>query len=608
MLAPEGRAQLRVFGLLNDQDSLDLTSSLGTTYTSEAPDIAEVTARGEVLAKQPGQTELLVAHLGIEARVAVTVENPVRSISITPDTTQLIRGQPLQFSVFGERLDGVSTNLLLAPEGAALQLSSDDERVFTIDSEGLALARGPGSAQVIARIANIEARAAVTVLDHRLTELNVSPDPVIVEEGARLQMSVIGRFEDGHTEDLSNFQTGTVYRLPTDGAMISSIGYLEGLTAGTETTLTVTNSGRSVEVPFRVIAPVESLEVVELDRTKPGGIGRYQILGRLPGGAFVDLSADDRIETAVESAAIATVQNGVFFGHQVGSTTLTARWGQLQGQAELHVEDAADPVTLLRWTHDAALVGVGRPLNVGLDAVRESGAVQNISDAQGLILSTSQDMMASPDENGVSILGRSAGDHEVEAVFEGINATLPVRAQQQPVPESLRLVSPALLSVTEEAELSLLGYGQGGAWMGELAPSSMLTSHNPIAEVIGPMRIRGAFGGFSMLSLVHAGVEAHLSLRIVSSPAELTELRWTASALSLAVGQSAIVNLIGTFDDGVQADLSDDPTRLNAEVFGPIRLELGPQRLTVVRLAPGLAALRATLGSQRAVMLIADEP
>lgn len=608
MLAPEGRAQLRVVGLLNDQDSLDLTSSLGTTYTSEAPDIAEVTARGEVLAKQPGQTELLVAHLGIQARVTVTVENLVRSISITPDTAQLVRGQPLQFSVFGERLDGVSTNLLLAPEGAALQLSSDNERVVTIDAEGLALARGPGSAQLIARIANIETRAAVTVLDHRLAELNVSPDPVVLEEGARLQMSVIGRFEDGHTEDLSDFQSGTVYRLPTDGAMISSIGYLEGLTAGTEATLTVTNGGRSVEVPLRVIAPVESLEVIELDRTKPGGIGRYQIVGRLPGDATLDLSDNEQLETIIESAAIATAQNGVFFGHQVGSTTLTARWGQLQAQAELHVEDGADPVTLLRWAHGAASVRVGQPLRVRLDAVRESGAVENISDAQGLILSTSTTMMTSPDEDSVSILGLAAGDHVVEAFFEGHTAHLPVRVQQQLAPETLRLVAPALLNVTEEVELSLLGYGQDGAWMGELEPNSRVISHNPIVEVIGPMRVRGVFGGFSMLSLSRAGLEAHLSLRVVSSPFELTGLRWTTNALSLAVEQSAHVTLLGTFADDVQADLSDDPTRLNAEVFGPIRLELNPQRLTVVRLGPGLAALRATLGSQRAVMLITDEP
>ena len=610
-MAPSQSVSLRVEGVLSDGATVELSRSSGTSYSSDDPDIAEVSEDGEVTAVEAGQTMVRIEHLGLQARVSVEVTNQVNTLSLSPANVELLRGQPFQMSVFGERLDGLVTNLLVAPEGLGLALSSEDERIATIDEEGLVVAGAPGSTELVAQLGALSARAMVTVLDDTLVELNVSPNPIVVVERRSLQLSVVGRYADGRTEDLSDTRRGTSYSLRGQGMRLERDGRLYGDIAGAEGTLEVMNGGITVLVPVQVIPPVVALNVVEVGRTKVGGIGRYQVIGTLPDGDTIDLSTSDQVEIIPENVAIASAQNGVFFGRRVGHTALIARWGEVMGEGNVHVDNGSDPVVQLRWAHRALHLSQGTAMRVGLEAVRASGRVDAISEAPELMLSATEGLLASPGPDGIELgieLEGFEGAHSVEAFYEGVSASLPVQVDVQASPTEMRLLVPPMLEVGDEAQLVLLGFGPDDAWIGPLTPSGMLMARDPLVEIVGPMRVRGAYGGVTTMTIEHAQLQDHRSLRVVSELDPLVSLTFSPSAMTLPPNERESISLRGIFDSDARADLSFERTSVQLEVYGPVRVERGAFRLKVERLGPGLAALRAISGVHSAVLRVEDEP
>ncbi|MEM9676121.1 MAG: Ig-like domain-containing protein [Bacteroidota bacterium] len=124
------------------------------TWTSSNPDVASVSPQGTVEAIAAGQTRItaLVGNSTSEPWLLTVVANQeeVAQISVTAERTSLDVGETLQLTAMARNVSGeiISDQLF--------SWQSSDENVVTVDDAGLLTAIGNGSAEIVARIDDIE--------------------------------------------------------------------------------------------------------------------------------------------------------------------------------------------------------------------------------------------------------------------------------------------------------------------------------------------------------------------------------------------------------------------------------------------------------------------
>jgi hypothetical protein len=174
------------------------------------------------------------------------VDPTIVSLSVTPASPSLVKGQTQQFSAVATYDDG-STKVL---SDAVWTTSSVTTMI--VNSTGLATALSSGSVTISASSGIATGSTTVSIVDSPLTALNISPlNPSLSLAGTRTQQfSATGTFADGSSRDITSSVTWTSSN--TAVASISTIGLASAATEGTSdikatsgtisatTTLTVT--------------------------------------------------------------------------------------------------------------------------------------------------------------------------------------------------------------------------------------------------------------------------------------------------------------------------------------------------------------------------------
>jgi hypothetical protein len=149
--------QLTATGVYSDGSAKDLTSS--ATWNSSASGIASVNPTGEVVANAIGTVTINAAVGTITGAALVTVTPAaVVSISIVPSTLAMALGSSRQLLAIATLSDGSKQDMT-----GLVSWSSTQADIANVNSGGLAIAEGVGSATIVATTSAVFASADVSV-------------------------------------------------------------------------------------------------------------------------------------------------------------------------------------------------------------------------------------------------------------------------------------------------------------------------------------------------------------------------------------------------------------------------------------------------------------
>ena len=171
-------------------------SGVAVTWTSAHPGIATVSASGLLTAVRNGQTIVTATAGEAVGTAAVRVDQKASELGLSHGAaTFRALGDTLRLSVVGYDANGHPV------ADAAVEWSSSDQTVVTVDDAGLMTAAGNGSAAVSASSENASASTAVTV-EQEVVALGGLPAvdtlPWYDEPGDTLRLTPVAHDANGH--------------------------------------------------------------------------------------------------------------------------------------------------------------------------------------------------------------------------------------------------------------------------------------------------------------------------------------------------------------------------------------------------------------------------
>lgn len=124
------------------------------TWTSSDPSVASVSESGKVSALKGGKAVISAKADKITATCEVTVIAPVETITLSPETCEIARGEEITLTA------------TVGPEDAtdkSVSWSTSNKNVATVDSNGTVRGVGKGQARITVRSGNVSAQCTVTV-------------------------------------------------------------------------------------------------------------------------------------------------------------------------------------------------------------------------------------------------------------------------------------------------------------------------------------------------------------------------------------------------------------------------------------------------------------
>ena len=263
--------QMTATGTYTDGSSKDLSGS--ATWTSSAPGVVAVAGNGAVTTKAVGTAAVTASSSGITGSANLSVSPAALvSIAISSGSAVIPVGDTLQLTAMATLTDGTTQDMT-----SSVNWTSSAPGVVTVKSSGLAAGVAVGSAGVTASSGSISGAASLSVSAPVLASLSLSPAGPTVPLGSSLQLSVIGTYSDGSTQDVTsqvtwNVDTPSVASITgglASGQQVGSTG-VEALLSGVQTSDTLTVQPLLTVSYFDATSGVDSIIRI----TNPGMTGK----------------------------------------------------------------------------------------------------------------------------------------------------------------------------------------------------------------------------------------------------------------------------------------------------------------------------------------------
>jgi len=160
--------------------------------------------------------------------------NPtLQSITISPASPSVVKGQTVQLTATGVNTDGSNANHL-----SNLTWSSSSATVATVNTNGLVTGVSAGTATITATSGAVSGSATVTVTNSAVTSISITPTVAQISVSGLAgpntqQFSAQAKFADGSSQDVTNSTTWTSSNQAA--ATISTNGLAQAVAAGTTT-------------------------------------------------------------------------------------------------------------------------------------------------------------------------------------------------------------------------------------------------------------------------------------------------------------------------------------------------------------------------------------
>ncbi|HSA23420.1 MAG TPA: hypothetical protein P5076_18320, partial [Myxococcota bacterium] len=251
-LAVGEQAPLRAWGLTDTGLQLDLTGE--STFASDGPAIASVSALGVVLGVSPGLTQVRADYAGLaQATAAVEIYDTLHltRLDLLPESAELDPGQTLQLRLQGTYSDGSQRDLTAAAEGTSYQTSAPG--VATVGPDGLVTAQASGGSAILtARNSGLSDTAVIRVVVEPPRVTSLSPDSGLQGTAVRVVARGSGLTGCSVSADNPGIAPSAVSVTP-DGAQLAVTLTLDAGADPGPSLLRFQNGGGSASAQFTVI-------------------------------------------------------------------------------------------------------------------------------------------------------------------------------------------------------------------------------------------------------------------------------------------------------------------------------------------------------------------
>lgn len=145
------------------------------TWKSSNKDVVTVDSEGKVEAVGVGNATITATVAGKSDSVKITVNNPLKKITVDPATLTLKKGTSKTLSV---KYDPADTT-----DNKAVTWESSDKSVATVDASGKVTALKDGSATITAKVGKLTATCALTVQEKKLTGISLDKTALELSKG-----------------------------------------------------------------------------------------------------------------------------------------------------------------------------------------------------------------------------------------------------------------------------------------------------------------------------------------------------------------------------------------------------------------------------------------
>jgi len=267
------------------------------------------------------------------------------SVVVGPQNLSIKPGYSVQLTATGNYSDGSHKDLT-----SSASWSSAPTTIAAVAANGLATAMSGGTATITATSGSVSGDALLTVAS--LTSIAINPSLPTIPLGETQQLSAVGTYSDGTTQDLTSSVTWGSTAAGT--APVSSSGLVSALTQGSATV--TAQSGTITGTDQVTVGPPALVSLNVLPATATLALGGTQ--GFTASGKFSDGSTQDVTSSSTWSSAdptIAIVDNtGSVYAAQIGSTTISASSGSASGSAAVTV----DPLLAVTYFDNANVTGL----------------------------------------------------------------------------------------------------------------------------------------------------------------------------------------------------------------------------------------------------------
>jgi len=202
--APGNSGQFTATGNYSDGSKKNLNTV--AKWASTAPSIVTVNSTGlaTTVASGTGNITATVGSIVGSAKVTVTGNVVLQSISVTPPSVSIPAGARQQFTATGNYSDGSKQDLT-----STAYWSSSAMSVAVPTGHGMILSTTQGSATIVARSGSIYGTSSLTATAPVLSLISVTPTGASIALGTAQQFSATGTYSDGSTQNLTNAVTWT---------------------------------------------------------------------------------------------------------------------------------------------------------------------------------------------------------------------------------------------------------------------------------------------------------------------------------------------------------------------------------------------------------------
>jgi uncharacterized protein YjdB len=560
------------------------------TWSSDAPSVVTVSQAGLATAVSSGAATITVSCDGARATVPVSVAQLPSLVTLTPPATTLTSVDD-SVALSASVLDALGSPI----PAPSVSWSSSDPAVAAVSADGVATARGPGTAVVTATAGTASATAALIVSPEPASVL-LSPAVDTLEAlGAVLALSA--QVLDASGTPVADAQVTWTSSAPAV-ATVDAGGIVTAVSPG-GVTVTATSGTASGDAEITV-APVVSQVLVSPATATLTALGATRSFTAVPADANGNPVAGASVTWSTDDAGIASVDgsgNGLAIAN--GTTRIVATSGTVAGSALVTVEQVADAVTLVPGTLVLAAVGATSPLTAtAADAngnplagpafswssddpsvvtVSQAGLVTAVAPGSTLVRASAggasdftnvsvvpqvSQVVATPDSLRFTALGDSAG-----ASAQGFDAN------GNPVPGAPILwssTSPGVASVDADGMVTAVGPGAAGivARTGLGADTIPVTVTQTVTSLsVAPTAL--AFDALGTVQPLSATARDANGNPVPGAPVTWSSVNPAVAAVnasgvvtSVADGSTAVVARTGALEDTASVTVSQVATNL----------------------------------------------
>ncbi len=370
------------------------------TWTSSDPSVASVNESGKVSALKGGKAVISAKADKITATCEVTVIAPVETITLSPETCEIARGEEITLTA------------TVGPEDAtdkSVSWSTSNKNVATVDSNGTVRGVGKGQARITVRSGNVSAQCTVTV--------------TMPVEGISLDKTslVIGR---GNTATLKATVTPadasdkSIVWSSSDAsvASVSDKGVVTAIKKG-KAVITANASGHTASCNVEVNAPVTEITLSESSLKLKRGETYTLVATVNPADAD-----DPTVVWSTSNSSVAKVDaNGKITAVSSGNAVIKASSGSITAQCKVEVYVPVESLTL---DQHSATIEEGKSVTlhatIGPEDATTKSAKWTVSDSSVISVSYSGE-----------VTGLKPGTAVVTAEADGITDTCTITVTEK---------------------------------------------------------------------------------------------------------------------------------------------------------------------------------